>query len=1096
MDRLRLYGCRTEYMKDPVGIDIKKPRFSWKLSSRRNNVQQKSYHIIVSTKPGKSDFWDSGEVISSISAGTEYGGKELTPCTQYFWQVTVVTQDGDRAVSEHAFFETGLLNPSISAWNGAEWIGPSECTLSADVRGVFSIEMEFAIHEGSTCMGLVFGRNDRRIQGRDNYFRFDTDVSTIPAKLIISRAGITDEDVQKNRKKEPLYTIIVADVDDAAHRPVITEDNRYSRHTLTVKVTGNCAYTYMDGIRIDAVKGTYPWGEEALLPRQLNPYGSNDVNTWPRLNEIGYALPAGQSACLYGITVRNIRKPGAVIYEDRTPRELKAQEHDLLCTVNPSHTSEPILRRTFILQEGQVRRARLYATARGIYECRVNGHKITDTWFNPGVTQYDRHLMYQTYQIEQFLQPGENVITVVLSSGWWSDAQTYVTGNYNYYGDRASFLGMIAVDYEDKPEEIIVTDTKNWKYCDCGPWTYAGLFNGEHYDALAAERISGYELPGYDDRLWTAPVIIIPPVIGRKDAEGSGIFSWPEVNTGEPEMIGQYGPGIMAVGRVQAVSVKMIREGVYIYDMGANMAGVPSVKLQGERGKTAQLRFAEVLCPDLPEFAGRAGTLMTENLRDADCTDLYTFSGTKETEEYTPAFTFRGYRYIEISGVSRMPGLSEVNMILLSSLKEMQGNVTVSNEMVNRFLDNVKRSQRSNFIGIPTDCPQRNERMGWNGDTSIFARTATFNANVRLFYARWLQMTADLQEPSGRYTDIAPVGGGFGGYTYDSAPLHVAWEVYQQYGDTRVIQDNYAAMKRYMNYSADKWQQGDLAAPMTLGDWLAPEETDIHLICHAFYGYNAYIMSGMSAAIGRDPEASAYQKLYLELRRSFNDIYIDAQTGRTKDHTQCSYALPLSMHMISEENIRNVGKCLAEKTAETGYLVKTGFFGTAPLNPMLTQTGHADAAFRLMEQTDNPSWLYPVTQGATSVWERWDSYTKEKGFGGHNNMNSFNHYSLGAVCEWFYSYVLGIQRQEDYPGYQHFLINPCIMVWEHAEGGFESPYGRIEVNWVRNKQDGKVALTVRIPENSAATVILPGGKKKECGSGRYHFEYPDERKDD
>jgi alpha-L-rhamnosidase len=1086
-------------MKDPVGIDIKKPRFSWKLSSKRTDVRQKSYHITVGTKPGRSDFWDSGEVISSISAGTEYEGKELTPCTQYFWQVTVVTQDGDRAASEHAFFETGLLNPSISAWNGAEWIGPSECTLSADVRGVFSIEMEFAIHEGSTCMGLVFGRNDRRIQGRDNYFRFDTDVSTIPAKLLISRVGITDEDAW-NKRKKPLYTIIVADVDDAAHRPVITEDNRYGRHTLTVKVTGNCAYTYMDGIRIDAVKGTYPWGEAALLPRQLNPYGSNDVNTWPRLNEIGYALPAGQSACLYGITVRNNRKPGAVIYEDGKVRELQADDHDVLCTVNPSHTSEPILRRIFTLKKKQLQKARLYATARGIYECRINGQSVTDTRLNPGVTQYDRHLMYQTYRIEHLLQPGENVITVVLSSGWWSDAQTYVTANYNYYGDRTSFLGMLTAEYTDGTMQQVVTDPQTWKYCDHGPWTYAGLFNGEHYDARRMEEIAGYELPGFDDTPWSRPVEIMPIPIDAEDAEGTGIFSWPAVNQQEPLLVGQSVPPIGVRGKVQAVSVTEIRKGVYIYDMGANMAGVPSVRIFGKKGMTAQLRFAEVLCPDLPEFAGRAGTLMVENLRDADCTDLYTFAGNPDGEEYTPVFTFRGYRYIEISGVSKKPELSDVHMLLLSSVERMSGKVRVSDDLVNLFLENVQRSQRSNFIGIPTDCPQRNERMGWNGDTSIFARTATFNADVRLFYANWLQMTRDLQEADGRYTDISPVGGGFGGYTYDSAPLHVTWEVYQQYQDTAVIRENYAAMEHFMKYSAEKWQQGDLAAPMTLGDWLAPEETDIRLICHAFYGYNARIMARMSAAVGETEKADAYEKLYRSLRRSFCSQYIDPDTGRTKDHTQCSYALPLSMHMIEEPLKGKVGNCLAEKTGECGYLVNTGFFGTAPLNPMLTETGHFEEAFRLMEQKKNPSWLYPVTQGATSVWERWDSYTGEKGFGGHNNMNSFNHYSLGAVYEWFYRYVLGIRRQEEHPGYSHFRIRPQMKGWKWAEGGFESPYGRIEVSWVRedpitSKQGSRVTLTVRIPENSAATVILPGDVEKECGSGRYVFEVPDDMND-
>ena len=375
-----------------------------------------------------------------------------------------------------------------------------------------------------------------------------------------------------------------------------------------------------------------------------------------------------------------------------------------------------------------VEKARLYATARGIYECQINGGTVTENYFSPGVTQYDRHMMYQTYDITKKIAAGKNAIGIILASGWWSDAQTYVLGNYNYYGDRESFLGKIVITYTDGSEEVFITDTENWEYCGNGPWTYAGFFHGEHYNAVLAEKFCDFAKVSYQSEIrWIKPEEIPVIPITKDEVQYMGkMFCWPEVNCTEPELIGQIGPGVGITGELAAISVNEVRPGVYIYDMGFNVAGIPKVKIYGNRGEEAQLRYAEILYPDLPEFEGMAGTLMVDNLRDADCTDRYVFAGDPEGEMYMPQFTFHGYRYIEISGVKRQSDLSEIEMLTLSSVSNMTGSMQVSNPLVNQFLANVMRSMRSNFISIPTDCPQRNERMGWNGDTSIFARSATF----------------------------------------------------------------------------------------------------------------------------------------------------------------------------------------------------------------------------------------------------------------------------------------------------------------------------------------------------------------------------------
>ncbi len=1101
---LSIYDLRTEYLTNPIGIDTARPVISWKLASGKMNTRQAACRLTLGTEPGTADVWDSGELTADVSTGLSCPEGILAPCTRYYVTLRVTDNHGERAEAE-SFFETGLMDPTMKAWEGAEWIGPAEPLLDAGTRGVFGISVKFRFREGSTCCGLVFGDQDKRITDRDNYFRFDVNAVTIPATLDIYRVGIAADD----RADRPWVSFPLVDVDDPDKKPVITEDNRYSVHALDVQVTGDCAWTYLDGHRVDVTYQTMPWGAVEEGPRQLNPIGPNDVNTYPRLNRIGFFMKRGQSADFWDLKVRNLRKPWTVVYEEkdlfcfrRSEESVRyplcgdfdkvrllsyTGEEDCKVTFDPSHTSIPMLRREFDIADKPLKAARLYITARGIYDCRVNGNEITDTFFDPGQTQYDKTLMYQTYDLTDRLHPGKNAIGVILSSGWWCDGQTFTQGNFNYWGDRESLLAKLVLTYADGTREVVVTDPDTWRWSGEGPWTYAGFFHGEHYDATREEKFAGFAEAGYDDRDWRAPIVVGITPFHEEDVQGSGFTMWPTANLTEPEIVGQTGGGVYAGNELTAKAVTEIRPGVFIYDLGVNVAGVPKVKMKGSRGTTAQLRFAEILCPDFPEFAGRVGTLMVENLRDADCTDLYTFKGDPEGEVYMPRFTFRGCRYIEISGVTEAPAPEDVRFVTLSSVREFTGDVRVDNDMINFFMDNVRRSMRSNFISIPTDCPQRNERMGWNGDTSIFTRTATFNADTREFYRRWLKACRDLQEPNGCFPNIAPVGGGFGGYTYNSAPLHVCWELYQQYAALDIVKEHYPAMKAFMDYTEKKnAETGDIAAPMTLGDWLAPEETDVQLICHAFFGCNAYIMSKMAAAIGETEDARHYEKLYADLKKSFNEKWFDAD-GRTKVDTQCSYALPLAFHMVEDGLISKVGQHLSDKTQRSGWLVGTGFFGTAPLCPMLTQTGHSDDAYRLITQTACPSWLYPVTQGATSVWERWDSFTTEKGFGGHNNMNSFNHYSLGAVLEWFYGDVLGIRRDESAPGYRHFTLQPNLHGFGSAQGHFETPYGEIKVSLTRTDKDSAIEATV--PVGTTATLILPGQAPATLGSGSYRFTF-------
>ena len=430
--------------------------------------------------------------------------------------------------------------------------------------------------------------------------------------------------------------------------------------------------------------------------------------------------------------------------------------------------------------------------------------------------------------------------------------------------------------------------------------------------------------------------------------------------------------------------------------------------------------------------------------------------------------------------------------VLLSSVDQITGKFHCDNELINRFTQNVKFSQYCNFISIPTDCPQRNERMGWMGDTHIFCRTATYQSNVKNFYLRNLQAMKDMQTEDGRLPSIAPAGGGFGGQTYESAMILIVWELYQQYGDAALIEEYYDSMDHWMDSMKAFGLPGTPSLHINewLGDWLAPVPADDYLIFNAFHYRNAALMEKFAVLTGNAEGQKKYHQIAEETKRYWNDTFTDKETGITKnaDGSTCdvqgSYSIGLNCDVFADAVKEKAFAHLERTTREGNYTIQSGFFGTGPINPMLSKGGYPEAAQKTITQTAFPSWLYPVTQGATTIWERWNSFTRENGFGGNNSMNSFNHYSLGSVLSWLYENTLGIQRDEEYPGYKHFTLKPEMGTFEFAEGGIDTPYGRIESAW--KKTDAGYSYTCHIPENTTATIVL-GGEHKEIGSGEYTF---------
>lgn len=1164
-------------MIDPLGLDEREPVFSWKFQSDEPGMHQKRARVQVRRSGSGEICWDTGVLETDRSIGIRYAGKTLCAETAYKVLVTVWNQDGESDAAAGCF-ETGLLDSSMKAWEGARWIGAPEYSVASETVSVFVLESTICVEKGDRA-GIVFGANDPRLKDAEknelglageNYFSYVLNIGTNPASVEIYRVGYDRAD----RADVPLAVIPVVGVETGER--ILTEENKREPHKLTVEVCGNTAYAYVDGIKIDEVEQQTFLGT-VKGPRTLNPLGATDVTTYPRLCGIGYYAGKGTRASFDGLRVRNLRTPCAEIVSLDTEQgkildaaQGKAQcesldtEHGkasdetsnaamhgktleegtggVMEITDPSKHSIPMLRRDFQASR-QIKSVRLYATARGIYECRINGQPVSEEYFAPGDSQYDKHLYYQTYDVTKLLCEGDNAIGCILASGWWSDSITYTLSNYNYWGDRMSFLCKLVLHYEDGTRDVVTTNAREWQYYGEGPYRFAGFFNGEQYDARKAGIWEQFSMPGFSIEGWKRPEIIAPVFI---EENRTAMPPWPAVNATEPELVGSYQAPVREAELFTAKSMTEPAKGIYIYDLGQEIAGVPRIRLHGKEGQRVVLRFAEMLYPDKAEYGALVGKLLQANLREASNIDVYICAG-REEEVYQPRFTFHGYRFIEISGLEEPPALEDVQSILLSSVPQLTGSFCCSDELVNRLVSNVGYSQQCNFISIPTDCPQRNERMGWVGDAHVFCKAAGYQCDTKNFYLRYLDMMRDLQAENGRLPDIAPIGGGFGGITYESAMILMVWELYQQYGDPDVIREYYDAMDRWMTAIAATGLPG-MTTDFGLGDWLAMEETDNQLIWNAFYYRDAKRMETYATVLGKKQDAEKYARIAAQTKKFWNETFLEPETGRTLTadgklcDTQGSYAIALNcgVYQGSEQSIdreaelgmsqnvereaelgvsRDVDReanleisqkvdpeacCetnkeanrktykeqaythLDRKVRESGYTVQTGFFGTGVLNAMLSEGGYEETAGRLLTSTAYPGWLYPVTQGATTVWERWNSYTEADGFGSNNAMNSFNHYSLGSVITWLYENVLGLQRDEAHPGYQHFILKPETGIFWFAKGGMETPYGRIESAWEKNEDGSRIFLRFHVPENTTATLIL----KEECReleSGNYEF---------
>jgi alpha-L-rhamnosidase len=701
----------------------------------------------------------------------------------------------------------------------------------------------------------------------------------------------------------------------------------------------------------------------------------------------------------------------------------------------------PFLRRDFSVGK-TVAQARLHTTALGVYEMHLNGERVGKARFVPGWTDYRKRIQYQSCDVTRLVGQGTNTLGAVLGDGWYAGALGWELKRHCYGPYPLGLLAQIRIDYTDGTSETIVTD-QEWKGSP-GPILFSDFLAGEEYDARLEE--PGWSRPGFDDASW-GPVELL-------DAPAAALTA-------------QHSPTVQPQIELKPVDMTEPAPGEYVFDMGQNMVGWVRLAVTGPAGRSVRLRFAEMLKPD--------GTIYTENLRRARCTDVYTLKGGGE-EVFEPHFTFHGFRYVAVTGFPGRPGPDALTGIVAHSATPRSGTFSCSSAMVNRLYENVVWGQRGNFISVPTDCPQRDERLGWLGDAQIFAPTACCNMDVAAFFSKWMKDVEDAQSWKGGFPDVAPrmVTLLDGAPAWGDAGIIVPWTCLLFYGDRGLVSRHFVAMEKWINYILD-------ANPTLLrtervnnnyGDWVSLDaDTPKDVLATAYFAHCADLMARMAGFLGREEDRTRYAGLFDRIRAAFNEAFVEAD-GRVEGETQSAYVLALAFDLLPEEKrAAAVERLVHDIVAERKGHVSTGFLGVGHILPVLTRFGRHDVACRLLTNETYPSWGYSIRNGATTIWERWDGWTGEKGFQ-TPGMNSFNHYAFGSVGAWLFASIAGIAPDPERPGFERIRIAPRPGGGlTRASASLDTIRGTVRSAW--RKKGGRFFLDLTIPANCTAALRVP-----------------------
>ncbi|MEU1000339.1 family 78 glycoside hydrolase catalytic domain [Streptomyces tibetensis] len=1010
-------GLSINGRTNPLGIGGEAPTFGWQAASARRGTSQTAYEVQVGRTPGAFDVWRSGKVKSDRQVDVPYRGPELKPATRYHWRVRAWDDEGTVSRWSESYFETGLLTPDD--WEGAQWITRPKAPSELDRWTDYAATVEFKLDNAA------FGMFLRASDASNGYmWQFSVTGSTPMLRL--------HEQVRGN------YSL--AREVDLAPFGFSKEELLDGRHTVRYDVAGDTIRTTLDGTLVSTftdstfAKGYIGFRTHACCGERGTVYDAV-VTAADGSTLLDTDFASGRNPFTGGETV------GAALVVSGTTDAV----------YQPTPRPQPLLRKQFPTTQGKkIASARVYASALGVYQLEINGRPVGDQVLAPGWTNYHRRIQSQTYDVTKLLRGGPNAIGAALADGWW--AGKVGLGWSRQYGDTPALVAKLRVTYTDGTEQWLTTDG-SWKTAD-GPFAKADLQDGETYDARLMP--SGWSTPAFDDGRWEPAATV----------ESRSTLLVPQSD--EP------------VRRTQVLDArKMTRPtaGAYVYDLGQNMVGGSRLTLTGTPGQTVRIRYAEVL--------DKNGTLYTDNFRSAKVTDRYVFAESG-TITYEPTFTQHGFRYIEITGVDSPPALSDVKGVVWGSDLPSTGTLETSDGMLNQLVSNISWSQRGNFLSIPTDTPARDERLGWTGDISLFAPTANYLVDTRAFLSHWMADVRNSQYPNGDLPAVVPTPQGQfsdSGVGWSDVMITVPYHVWRAYGDTRILRDNYPAMRKFFQFvrtsaGADLLEPG--RTTFFTNDWLHLDDpTEQGILGTAYYAEDARMMAEVAGALGDETAAADYSKLSSDIRAAFTEAYVAAD-GTVKGNSQTGYALALGMDLVSDPAlVEKTDEKFVAKLALTDHHLRTGFIGTPLLLPALSRIGRHDLAYKMLLHKDYPSWGYEVVNGATTMWERWNSIMPDGEFG-PVDMNSFNHYAYGAVGDWMFRNIGGLSAIE--PGYKRARIAPAPGGnLTRGSGALRTVYGPLSSRW--STRDGAFRLKVTVPVNTVAEVHVPAGTRQAVTEG-------------
>ena len=1026
---------RVDNLSTPLGIDDPAPRFSWQLQDQARGAMQSAYQIQIASRAelltqNKADLWDSGRIASDQSLNLRYAGPALSASTRYFWRVKLWdAANKPYPASQISSWETGLLTQS--AWH-ADWVGYETAQESA-VRKAPAV---WIASPESKALAAE--------EGKQQLFAYRTAI-TLPRPIRAAVLFATGQDTVSAWidgapvltaaplppwQQMPWKKFVRADVTGKLTQGV----NTLAIECVHYVVNPNGMAAEDDPPIIATLAVEYADGTWATY--STNPKWKTTVHATPGWQNPGFDDSGWKTAIAFAPTPGPEATP---LGHPWIPDSVKAMRH------------------TF--QSSAVKSARLYATALGAYELFLNGKRVGGDVLAPGWTDYRNHVKYQTYDVTAQIVPGKNAIAGLLASGWYASPLEWFQQPSNYGATPPALRAQLRIEHTDGTVQWVNTDA-TW-LADQSYIQHSEIYDGETQDARLQQ--PGWDTANFTAKNWS-PVALVHPLSIAIEAQDY--------------------PSIRVERTLSAKALTQPKPGVYVYDFGQNLAGVAHLKVQGPAGTNVRLRFAEILNPD--------GTIYTENLRTAKATDHFILNG-KGPEDFTPQFTYHGFRYAELTGLLTAPSKDAVTAVVFHTDAPFTAKLSTGSPLINQLWSNILWGQRSNFMSVPTDCPQRDERLGWMADAQVFWRTASYNMDLATFSQKFAQDARGTQYGTTYYGIYAPgtiQQSSNSAAGWSDAGVIIPWTSWLQTGNTTVIDQNWTAMETYLDAIAAAnpnwlWKNN---AGIPFGDWLSPEgKTNFELIATAYWAYDVTLMRQMAHATGRTRDEEKYTQLFDKIRTAFEKQFVHSNgfvagadnnlsafgvinnpnAKATGGDTQTGYVLALHMNLLPENLRAAAAQRLVDKIEANHGLLGTGFLGTPYLLEELTKSGHADLAFHLLLNTAYPSWGYMVDHGATTTWERWNGNQMIS----DPAMNSFNHYAYGAVADWIYRYAAGIDASPLDAGFHTVVLQPAFDArLGHISFDYASAYGPIHSDWTVEGQTAHWHVT--IPANTTGWLPL------------------------